>query len=66
MVGDGTYMTVGEVATRLGVSDTTVRAYVDRGKLTAYTLPSGHRRFKAEDVERLHAEIYGAPSESDH
>ncbi len=63
MVGDGTWLTVGEVATVLNVSDTTVRSYLDAGRLDqpvkAAKLPSGHRRAHKDSVERLRRELYG-------
>lgn len=63
VVGDGTWLTVGEVAAALGVSDTTVREYLDSGRLDAPVkaarLPSGHRRAHKDSVERLRREMYG-------
>jgi excisionase family DNA binding protein len=61
VVGDGTWLTVGEAAQRLGVSDTTVRSYIEAGRLTATRLPSGHRRVLADSVETMRREIYGEP-----
>lgn len=64
MVGDGTWLTAGEVATVLKVSDTTARQYLDAGRLDepvkATRLPSGHRRAHKDSVERLRRELYGA------
>lgn len=59
LVGDGTWLTVGEVAQMLGVSDTTVRQYVADGRLDATRLPSGHRRIRRTSAEAMHREIYG-------
>ncbi len=63
MVGDGTWLTVGEVAAVLNVSDTTVRSYLDAGRLDkpvkAAKLPSGHRRAHKDSVEQLRRELYG-------
>lgn len=61
VVGDGKWLTVGEAAAKLGVSDTTVRSYIAAGRLTATRLPSGHRRVLAESVEAMRQEIYGEP-----
>lgn len=61
MVGDGTWLTVGEAAERLGVSDTTVRSYIAAGRLVATRLPSGHRRVRADSVDAMRREIYGEP-----
>lgn len=64
MVGDGEWLTVGEAAAILKVSDTTVRDYMAAGRLDdpkpATKLPSGHRRLHRDSVERLRQEIYGA------
>lgn len=63
MVGDGEWLTVGEAAAILKVSDTTVREYVAGGRLDepkrATRLPSGHRRIHKDSVERLRREMYG-------
>lgn len=63
MVGDGTWLSIGEIASRLGVSDTTARAYLDAGRLDEpvkpAVLPSGHRRAHHSSVERLRREMYG-------
>ena len=50
-------LTTAQVARMLGVSTTTVLAYVDKGVLTPYRrLPSGHRRYLRADVEALVAQ----------
>jgi len=63
VVGDGTWLTVGEIAKLLAVSDTTVRSYLDAGRLDEpvkpAVLPSGHRRAHRDSVERLRREMYG-------
>ncbi len=46
-------MTIREAARRLGVHENTVRRYADRGLLRSERLPSGIRRLRREDVERL-------------
>lgn len=62
VVGDGTWLTIGEIAAVLGVSDTTAREYLDAGRLDepvkAARLPSGHRRAHRDSVERLRREMY--------
>lgn len=47
-------------ARMLGVHENTLRRWEQNGLLSAYKLPSGVRRFRAEDVEKLAREIYGA------
>lgn len=49
-------------ARRLGVHENTVRNWIDRGVIQAARLPSGIRRIALKDVERLEAEIFGAPA----
>ena len=51
-------MKVREVARALGVHENTVRRWEDRGLLRAVRLPSGVRRFRAEDVEAVRAEMF--------
>lgn len=67
MVGDGTYLTVGEAAGRLGVDPQTVRRYADAGKVTvagvvyrlrSHRLPGSHRRIFAADVEAIRSAIF--------
>jgi excisionase family DNA binding protein len=51
---DGEFLTIAEAATRLGVSLTSVRRYVERGVLRAYRRPVGARLYlKAADVADL-------------
>jgi excisionase family DNA binding protein len=48
------YLTTAEVAQHLRVSVRTVERLHERGALTAYLIAGrGHRRFRADDVERL-------------
>ena len=42
-----------EVARILSVHPRTLQRMADRGDLTAITLPSGHRRYRREDVLRI-------------
>lgn len=44
-------------AKRLGVSAGTLRNYAERGMIPVVTLPSGHRRFREEDVDALLARM---------
>jgi excisionase family DNA binding protein len=48
-------VTLREAAQRLGVHESTVRRYADRGILHAARLPSGVRRLRRADVEALGA-----------
>ena len=50
-------LTTAQVARRLGVSSRTLVRYAERGYVTpAMVLPSGHRRWRLEDVtEQLRA-----------
>jgi excisionase family DNA binding protein len=59
---------VREAARRLGVHENTLRRWEQSGLIRAVKLPTGVRRFRAEDVEQLHAEMHravdeGAPTE---
>ena len=51
---------IGEAARRLGVSVDTVRRWSDEGVIEAIVLPSGHRRYRVEDIESLLAARGGA------
>ena len=55
MAGKATSITLREAAARLGVHESTVRRYADRGLIDAVRLPSGVRRLRSADVERLAA-----------
>lgn len=46
-------LTTSEAAEILSVSEETIRTYADDGRLACFRLPSGHRRFRREDVEAL-------------
>ena len=45
---------VSDVARLFGVSDTTIRNWVGKGKLKCRRLPSGVRVFEEEDVNRAY------------
>lgn len=51
-------MQVRQAARTLGVHENTVRRWEERGLLQAVRLPSGVRRFRAEDVEAMRAEMF--------
>lgn len=46
-------LTAPKVADLLGVSDETVRRWAEDGRLPHITLPSGQRRFRREDIEKI-------------
>ena len=51
-----------DAAVRLGVHENTIRSWVDRGLLDGYRTPTGRRKIRLDDVERLQREMYGVPS----
>ena len=54
---------VREAARRLGVHENTLRRWEQAGLIRAVKLPTGVRRFREEDVERLHEEMHRAVAE---
>jgi excisionase family DNA binding protein len=59
-VSTKTYLSVRDTARALGVHENTIRNWERQGILRAVRLPgSGYRRFAAQDVERLSAEMFG-------
>jgi excisionase family DNA binding protein len=58
VVGDGTWLTVGQAAQRLNISADSVRRAVEAGRLQAGRTPGGHRRILAESVEKLLHQLY--------
>lgn len=50
--GDG-YLSTAQAAQVAGVSIRTIDRYVADQRLSCLRLPSGHRRFRREDVEAL-------------
>jgi putative resolvase len=54
---------VREAARRLGVHENTLRRWEQAGLIRAVKLPTGVRRFRVEDVERLHDEMHRAVDE---
>lgn len=49
---------VRQAARGLGVHENTLRRWEERGLIRAVHLPSGVRRFRAEDVEALRAQMF--------
>jgi excisionase family DNA binding protein len=49
---------VREAARGLGVHENTLRRWEERGLIRAVRLPSGVRRFRAEDVDTLRAQMF--------
>jgi excisionase family DNA binding protein len=47
------WLTLQEASARLDVHPATLRQWADRGRVRTYRTPGGHRRFSAEDVNRL-------------
>lgn len=57
-------MQVRQAARGLGVHENTLRRWEERGLITAVRLPTGVRRFRAEDVRSLRASMFsGFPNE---
>lgn len=48
----------GEAAERLGVHPNTLAGWVQRGVLTAVTMPGGETRFREDEVDELRERIY--------
>lgn len=51
-------MQVRQAARALGVHENTIRRWEERGLLRAVRLPSGVRRFRPEDVEAMHEQMF--------
>jgi excisionase family DNA binding protein len=60
-------MQVRQAAQALGVHENTIRRWEQRGLLRAVRLPSGIRRFRPEDIERLREQMFSgfAPLSAD-
>jgi excisionase family DNA binding protein len=56
---------VREAARRLGVHENTLRRWENAGLIRAVKLPTGVRRFREEDVERLHDEMHRAVADTE-
>ncbi len=46
-------LTSSDAAAQLGVSDETIRRWCDGGRVRYLRLPSGHRRFRQDDLDDL-------------
>lgn len=51
-----------QAAEKLGVSTRTLLRLADTGQITVITLPSGHHRYEAHDIERLANETTEHPT----
>jgi len=60
-------MQVRQAAQALGVHENTIRRWEERGLLHAVRLPTGVRRFRPEDVERVREQMFSgfAPLRAD-
>lgn len=56
-------MQVRSAARELGVHENTLRRWEEAGLINAVRLPSGVRRFRAEDVSRVREEMYASTNE---
>lgn len=51
MAGEG--ISTSQAAKELAVTTQTIRNYIDRGLIRAWTLPTGYRRVNADDINRI-------------
>jgi excisionase family DNA binding protein len=56
------WMNLGEAAALLGVHPSTLRAWADRGEITAHRTPGKHRRFLRTEIETWAASRREAPA----
>jgi excisionase family DNA binding protein len=54
-------ISIKEAAARLSVHENTVRNWIDRGLLDGYRTPTGRRKLRLDDVQRVQREMYGVP-----
>ncbi len=47
------WFTLGKACRLLGVDESTLRRWADRGHIHAFRTPGGHRRFAQEDIDQL-------------
>ncbi len=66
MSANSSFLTVHDAAARLGVHESTVRRYADRGLIRVKRLPSGVRRLRRADVDALAAQMERDASERGH
>ncbi len=45
-----------DVADKFGVTPDTITRWANAGRIPVYVMPSGHRRYKRADVDRILAE----------
>ncbi len=50
-------LSISTAAKRLGISQGALRLYADKGSIPVVKLPSGHRRFRPEDIQKLRREM---------
>lgn len=61
MSDNGRLMTAAEVARRCGVSDRTVRKWIDAGVLISVELPNGKKRIEEADYELFRRSLRKKP-----
>jgi excisionase family DNA binding protein len=49
----GHWLTVGEAAKFIGVSEPTLRKWTDAGRIAAFRTPGGHRRYLRAELEQF-------------
>jgi len=54
-------LSIGDAAERLGIPITTLRGWANRGIIPTVKMPTGHRRFRPSDVDRVVSEMGLAP-----
>ncbi len=54
---DQKLLTISEAARQIGVHQNTLRGWADRGLVPVVKLPSGYRRFKPSDIERVREDM---------
>jgi excisionase family DNA binding protein len=50
---DVEWLTLGQAAKYLGVSESTVRKWSDEARFSAFSTPGGHRRFRRQDLDEF-------------
>ena len=50
------WLSLGQAAAYLGVSEPTLRKWTDAGQVQAFRTPGGHRRYRPDDIERFRDE----------
>jgi excisionase family DNA binding protein len=56
-------VTTPEAARMLDVGPTTIKRWVDQGRLTCITTPGGHRRFELRELQRFRQAMGGQPDD---